>query len=452
MTDRPLLAIVLAAGKGTRMKSDRPKVLHALAGAPMVAHVLQTACEAGVNRTALVVAPGMDAVEAAARAIDPDVTGFVQQRQRGTADAVLAARQVLDGFDGDILVLYGDTPLLSPRTLEKTVACLRNGADIAVLGFEARDPTGYGRLLTGDDNALFGIREDKDASSEEKKLTLCNSGVFAFRGPALLGILDKIGNDNAKGEYYLTDAVEIARQDGMTSVAVVCGEEEVLGVNTREQLAEAEAALQDELRKKAMQEGATLTAPETVFFARDTKLGRDVVIEPHVFFGPGVSVEDEVTIRAFSYLEETHIAKGATIGPFARLRPGTKIGAGARVGNFVEMKNATLEEGAKVNHLTYIGDALVGSGANVGAGTITCNYDGFAKHRTEIGAGAFIGSNSALVAPVKIGSGAYVGSGSVISRNVPDNALAVTRGPLDQRENWAQRMRKRRAKTQGNKT
>ena len=263
----------------------------------------------------------------------------------------------------------------------------------------------------------------------------------------MLGILAKIGNDNAKGEYYLTDAVEIGRQDGMTSVAVACGEEEVLGVNSREQLAEAEAVLQDKLRKKAMQEGATLTAPETVYFSRDTKLGRDVVIEPNVFFGPGVSVEDEVTIRAFSYLEDAHIAKGATIGPFARLRPGTKIGVGARVGNFVEMKNATLEEGAKVNHLTYIGDALVGSGANVGAGTITCNYDGFGKHRTEIGAGAFIGSNSALVAPVKVGSGAYIGSGSVISRNVPDNALAVTRGPLDQRENWAQRMRKRRAKT-----
>lgn len=452
MTDRPFLAIVLAAGQGTRMKSGRPKVLHALAGEPMVAHVLKTALEAGVNRTALVVAPGMDAVAEIARAVDRDMTCFVQGRQLGTADAVLAARAALEGFDGDVLVLYGDTPLLEPRTLEKTVACLREGADIAVLGFEARDPGGYGRLITGENNALFAIREDKDASAAEKKVTFCNSGVFAFRGPVVLGILEKIGNANAKGEYYLTDAVEIARQDGMTSVAVACRQEEVLGVNSRQQLAQAEAALQDKMRAEAMQGGATLVAPETVFFAHDTKLGRDVVIEPNVFFGPGVIVEDEVTIRAFSYLEETHISKGATIGPFARLRPGTRIGVGARVGNFVEVKNATLEEGAKVNHLTYIGDALVGKGANVGAGTITCNYDGFAKHRTEIGAGSFIGSNSALVAPVKVGAGAYVGSGSVISRNVPDNALAVTRGPLDQRENWAGRMRKRRESNKGNKS
>lgn len=451
MTDRPSLAIVLAAGKGTRMKSGLPKVLHALAGQPMVAHVLETAIKAGLTRTALVVAPGTETVEAAARVADQNIECFVQDKQRGTADAVLAARAALEGFDGDVLVLYGDTPLLSAKTLKRTVQCLGDGADIAVLGFEARDPAGYGRLITDKDNELVAIREDKDANSEEKLITLCNSGVFAFRGLVLLGILEKIGNDNAKGEYYLTDAVEIARQDGLKAVSVACPEEEVLGVNSRQQLAQAEAALQDRMREQAMQDGATLVAPETVFFSRDTKLGRDVVIEPNVFFGPGVSVEDEVTIRAFSYLEEAHVSKGAIIGPFARLRPGTTIGEGARVGNFVEVKNATLEERAKVNHLTYIGDATVGKDANIGAGTITCNYDGFDKHRTEIGAGAFIGSNSALVAPVKIGSGAYVGSGSVISRNIPDNALAVTRGPLDQRENWAARMRKRRERTKGNK-
>jgi bifunctional UDP-N-acetylglucosamine pyrophosphorylase/glucosamine-1-phosphate N-acetyltransferase len=293
---------------------------------------------------------------------------------------------------------------------------------------------------------VVAIREDKDASDAEKEITFCNSGVFAFRGGIALSLLDRIGNDNAKGEYYLTDAVEIARQDGLKAVAVACDEEEVLGVNSRDQLARAEAILQQRLREEAMENGATLVAPETVFFARDTKLGRDVTVEPNVIFGPGVTVEDGATIRAFSYLEEAHVSRGATIGPFARLRPGTHIGEGARVGNFVEVKNATLDEGAKVNHLTYIGDATVGAGANVGAGTITCNYDGFAKHRTEIGAGAFIGSNSALVAPVRIGSGAYVGSGSVISKDVPGDALALTRAPLRVSEDWAARMRKRQGK------
>jgi bifunctional UDP-N-acetylglucosamine pyrophosphorylase/glucosamine-1-phosphate N-acetyltransferase len=451
MTNRPLLAILLAAGKGTRMKSAVPKVLHPLGGRPMIAHVVETARQAGATRIALVIAPGMEAVEDAARLIDPDAAGFVQEPQLGTAHAVLAARPALQGFSGDVLVLYGDTPLLRAETLRAVTEKLGSGADLAVLGFEARDPAGYGRLITDGKGALEAIREDRDASPEERQILFCNSGVFAFRGEVALGLLDKIGNDNAKDEYYLTDAVEIARRQGLRAAAVPCAEEEVLGVNSRTQLAQAEAALQQRLRVQAMENGATLIAPDTVFLSADTKLGRDVVIEPNVFFGPGVTVEDEARIRAFSYLEEAHVGKGAVVGPFARLRLGTQLGAGARVGNFVEIKNAVFEEGAKANHLTYIGDALVGKGANVGAGTITCNYDGFAKHRTEIGPGAFIGSNSALVAPVRIGSGAYIGSGSVISRNVPDDALAVTRGPLDQREDWARRMRQRRERSKGNK-
>lgn len=451
MTDRPSLAILLAAGKGTRMKSARPKVMHAIAGQAMVVHAVSAAKQAGCGQFALVLAPGMDDVAEAVKAVDPAAETFLQDEQLGTAHAVLAARDAIDGFEGDILVLYGDTPLLTPETLGAIRKRLQDGADVAVLGFEARDPAGYGRLITGDDGSLLAIREHKEATDEEKKVSFCNSGVFAFNGLVALGLLDKIGNENAKGEYYLTDAIEIARRDDLKVATVACDEEEVLGVNSRAQLAEAEATLQRQLRDKAMEEGVTLIAPETVFLSRDTQLSRDVVIEPNVFFGPGVVVEEGATIRAFSYLEDAHVGKDAVIGPYARLRPGAKIGAEARIGNFVEVKNATLEEGAKANHLTYIGDATVGAGANVGAGTITCNYDGFAKHRTDIGPGAFIGSNSALVAPVKIGAGAYVGSGSVISRDVPDNALAVTRGPLDQRENWAERMRKRHQRAKGNK-
>jgi len=417
----------------------------------MLAHVLDSARAAGLGKLAIVVAPDMDSVAQEAARQVPGIDVFVQEDQLGTAHAVLSARPALEGFEGSLLVLYGDTPLLRAETLSRMKEELAAGADIAVLGFEAADPSGYGRLILDETGALVAIREDKDASAEEKRITFCNSGVFGFRGGIALGILEKIGNDNAKGEYYLTDAVEIARQQGLKAMAVTCPEEEVLGVNSRVQQAEAEAVIQQRLRLKAMEEGATLIAPETVFFSPDTRLGRDVVIEPNVIFGSGVVVEDGATIRAFSYLEEAHVGKGATVGPYARLRPGTQIGEGARVGNFVEVKNATLGAGAKVNHLSYVGDASVGKEANIGAGTITCNYDGFAKHRTEIGANAFIGSNAALVAPVKIGDGAYVGSGSVISRNVPADALALTRGPFDLRENWAARMRERRSRKSRNK-
>lgn len=450
MTDRPLLAILLAAGKGTRMKSALPKVLHPVAGLPMVAHVLKAAGEAGAARKALVVAPDMDDVEAAVRKIDSTAHTCIQAKALGTAHAVLAARATIEAFKGDIIILCGDTPLLRAHTLMATAAKLSDG-DIAVLGFEAHDPAGYGRLIADGEGNLVAIREEKDASEDERRVTLCNSGVIAMRGAVALGLLDKIGNDNAKGEYYLTDVVELARREGLKAVMAACGEEEVLGVNSRTQLAEAEAVMQQRLRNKVMEDGATLVAPETVFLSTDTVLGSDVTVEPNVFFGPGVTVDEGATIRAFSYLEGAHVGKGASIGPYARLRPGTRIGEGARVGNFVEVKNAVMEDGAKANHLTYIGDAHVGANANVGAGTITCNYDGYEKHRTEIGEGAFIGSNTALVAPVKVGAGANIGAGSVISRDVPDDALAVTRGELVQRENWTSRMRKRRQAAKGNK-
>ncbi|MGE3626603.1 MAG: bifunctional UDP-N-acetylglucosamine diphosphorylase/glucosamine-1-phosphate N-acetyltransferase GlmU [Hyphomicrobiales bacterium] len=451
MTDTPSLAIVLAAGKGTRMKSASPKVMHAIACEPMVAHVTRTAQSAGIGHCALVLAPGMDAVAKASAHPGLAVEVHVQTEQLGTAHAVMAARGAYEKFPGPVVVLYGDTPLLTARTVARVLERLGSGADLVVLGFRAADPAGYGRLILDGKGDLAAIREDKDASAEEKKIDLCNSGVFGFRGGVLAGLLERIGNDNAKGEYYLTDAVEIARGDGLKAEAVECDEREVLGVNSRDQLADAESELQQRLRRAAMEGGATLVAPETVFLASDTRLGRDVVVEPFVFFGPGVTVEDGATIRGFCHLEQSRIGAGTSVGPFARLRGGADIGANARIGNFVELKNATFGEGAKASHLTYVGDASVGSKANIGAGTITCNYDGFTKSRTEIGEGAFIGSNSALVAPVKIGEGAYVGSGSVISKDVPADALAVTRGPLTQLPHWASRMRSRKQAKKGNK-
>jgi bifunctional UDP-N-acetylglucosamine pyrophosphorylase/glucosamine-1-phosphate N-acetyltransferase len=354
-----------------------------------------------------------------------------------------------------VVVLYGDTPLIRPQTVSAILGALGPCADLAVLGFEAQDPAGYGRLITDATGALIAVREDKDATRAERDITLCNSGVFAFRGEILLGLLDRIGNENAKGEYYLTDAVGLAREDGLRTGIVVCAEQEVMGVNSKAQLAVAEAELQARLRARALEDGVTLAAPETVFLSADTEFGRDVFVEHFVVFGPGVVVEDGARIRAFSHLEGAHVGKDAIVGPYARLRPGSDLASGVRIGNFVEVKNATMDEGSKANHLTYIGDTHVGAGANLGAGTITCNYDGFEKHRTEIGKGAFIGSNTALVAPVTVGDGAFVGSGSVISKNVPADALVVTRGPLDQREGWAAKMRARRerakAKTEGNK-
>jgi bifunctional UDP-N-acetylglucosamine pyrophosphorylase/glucosamine-1-phosphate N-acetyltransferase len=433
------------------MKSDLAKVLHEIAGQPMLAHVMDAALKSSLGDAALVVAPGMDDVENVARDAYPDARAFIQEKQLGTAHAVLSAREALDGFSGDVVILYGDTPLIRPRTISKILDALKQGAALAVLGFEAQDPAGYGRLLTDKSGALTAVREEKDASEEERSVRLCNSGVFAFQGEILLGLLDKIGNENAKGEYYLTDAVELARNDGHKAAIVVCAEQEVMGVNSKVQLAAAEAELQSRLRTRAMEDGATLVAPETVFLSNDTKLGRDVVVEQNVVFGPGVTVEAGARIRAFSHLEGAHVGKGAIVGPYARLRPGADLGKDVRIGNFVEIKNARLDDGSKANHLAYVGDAHVGANANLGAGTIICNYDGFEKHRTEIGAGAFVGSNTALVAPVKIGDGVYIGSGSVISKDVPADALVVTRGPLEQRDGWAAKVRARRARSKGNK-
>jgi bifunctional UDP-N-acetylglucosamine pyrophosphorylase / glucosamine-1-phosphate N-acetyltransferase len=434
-------AVVLAAGQGTRMKSALPKVLHPLAGLPMVGHVLKAAAEAGAIRVSVVIPPESKGFEDLRTPVPARY--FVQHERLGTAHAVLAARDALEGETNPVLVLYGDTPLVSAESLRRLEASLGSCA-IAVAGFEAKNPSGYGRLIAAGEE-LIAIREEKDANPEERAIRLCNSGIMAFQGPQILSLLDRIGNTNKAREYYLTDAVEVARAAGHRVAMELIGEDEVRGVNTRAQLSEVEAIFQDRMRRAAMDGGVTLIAPGTVTFSHDTIAGRDVVIEPNVFFGPGTVIGDGVTIKAFSHVEGAHIGDGAVVGPFARLRPGTRLGPKVRIGNFVELKAAELHAGVKVNHLTYVGDAEVGEGANIGAGTITCNYDGFHKHKTTIGAGAFIGSNSALVAPVRIGQGAYIGSGSVISKDVADDALALSRAPQVEHPNWAKRMRARNA-------
>jgi bifunctional UDP-N-acetylglucosamine pyrophosphorylase/glucosamine-1-phosphate N-acetyltransferase len=442
---RRCLTIVLAAGEGVRMRSARPKVLHELAGRSMLAHVLSTVLEGATGDIAVVVGPNGESVAKEALKVAPEAKIAVQRERRGTADAVLAARDQIERNYDDILVLYADIPLIEASTLAAVRAELSSGAEVVALGFEAADPTGYGRLIERD-GRLIAIREHKDANAEARASRLCNAGPIAFSGAAGLSLLTAVKPDNAQDEFYLTDIVEIANARGLTARALVAQEKEVMGVNDRAQLAAAEAALQDRLRRRAMAAGATLTAPETVFLSFDARIGRDVLIEPHVVIGPGCNIEDGAVIRAFSHLEGACVAGGAIIGPYARLRPGADIAAKARIGNFVEIKQSTIEEGAKVNHLTYIGDARVGANANIGAGTITCNYDGFAKHRTDIGAGAFIGSNSALVAPVTIGDGAYIGSGSVIIKSVDADALAVARGRQEDKAGWAKAFRDRHKK------
>ncbi len=440
MKPRTCLAIVLAAGAGTRMASSRPKALHALAGRSLLAHVLGAVAEAGVTAAAVVVGPGEDEVAAEAERALPGAAVFVQRERRGTAHAALAAKPAIEQRPDDILIVYADTPLIRPATLRRLRAPLANDADIAVLGFRPADPTGYGRLIMqGSD--LVAIREHADASAHERNIALCNGGIMAFAGNTALAILERIGDRNHKGEFYLTDAVEIARGMTLRAVTVEAEEDDVRGINTKAQLAEAEAAAQQRLRRAALDSGVTLVAPETVFLSADTKFGRDVVVEPYVVFGAEVTVEDGAVIRSFSHLAGAHVGKAVSVGPFARLRPGTRLGDGSRIGNFVEVKEAVVEAGAKANHLSYIGDAFVGANANIGAGTITCNYDGADKHRTAIGKDAFIGSNSALVAPVEIGEGAYIGSGSVITENVPPGALALGRGRQTVKEGWAARLR-----------
>ncbi|RTL64977.1 MAG: bifunctional UDP-N-acetylglucosamine diphosphorylase/glucosamine-1-phosphate N-acetyltransferase GlmU [Hyphomicrobiales bacterium] len=446
MTKAPLLIVILAAGRGVRMRSHLPKVLHPVGGRPMLGHVLATAKAAGASKVALVVAPGQDAVRALAEKEMPGIALFEQKTQAGTADAVLAAADAIAAHKGDVAVLFADTPLVRAETLMALVGVLEAGAGVAVLGFEPADPTGYGRVLRDAGGNVTAIREQKDASEAERAAKLCNAGAMAFRMPDLVGLLKRIENRNAAGEYYLTDAVALVRAEGRAVGVHVGSVEDAMGVNSRAQQAEAEAAFQQRMRAKAMAEGATLIAPETVWFSFDTKLGQDVIIEPNVFFGPGVVVEDGVTILANSHIVGARIGRGSRIGPFARLRPGADLAEDVHVGNFVEVKAATLEKGAKANHLAYIGDGFVGENANIGAGTIFCNYDGFDKHRTHVGKGAFVGSNSSLVAPVKIGDGAFVGSGSVITQNVEADALAVERAPLDVRPQWAAKFRQMKAR------
>lgn len=444
MTGRSSLTIVLAAGEGTRMRSSLPKVLHQIAGQSLLAHVLGAAPKDAAAGLAVVVGPDHQAVANEAKRVRPDTATFIQRERLGTAHAVLAAREAIIAGADDLLIVFGDTPLISAETFTRLRAPLRAGAALAVLGFRAADPTGYGRLLVEGDH-LTAIREEADASPGERAVTLCNAGVMAFAGDTALTVIEKIGNANSKGEYYLTDAVEIVRAMGLQASVIETGEDEVRGINTKAQLAAAEQIMQARLRQAALGAGVTLIAPETVYLAVDTTFGDDVTIEPFVVIGPGVAIADGAVIHAFSHIVQAKIGKRASIGPYARLRPGTLVGEGARIGNFVETKAAILEAGVKVNHLSYIGDTEIGAGANIGAGTITCNYDGFDKHSTMIGAGAFVGSNSSLVAPVTIGAGAYVGSGSVIVRDVPDDALAIARGEQAVRDGWAKRYREKKA-------
>lgn len=423
------------------MKSDQPKVLHKVAGRSMLAHVLACVTGADAQRVAVVIGPNREDVRGEVLKLCPDGDVFVQDQRLGTAHAVLAARDsIAEGVD-DLLILFADTPLVTSATVLALRAALQEGATVAVLGFEAANPFGYGRLIRDEAGRLAAVREEKDASDAERAITLCNAGLMALDGRRALELLGAVGAANAKGEYYLTDVVEIARAKGLEARVVIGEESEVLGVNDRVQLAQAERIAQDRLRRKAMTGGATLIAPETVFLCADTKIGRDVTIEPHVVIGAGVEIADGAVIHAFSHLEGARVDAAASVGPFARLRPGANLGAGAKVGNFVEIKAANLGVGAKVSHLTYIGDADIGANANIGAGTITCNYDGFFKYRTSIGEGAFIGSNSSLVAPVNIGAGAYVGSGSVVTKDVGADALALARGKQVEKSGWAETFR-----------
>jgi bifunctional UDP-N-acetylglucosamine pyrophosphorylase / glucosamine-1-phosphate N-acetyltransferase len=439
---RDAAVVILAAGKGTRMKSDLPKVLHPIGNAPMLHHAMRAARSLGPARTVIVVGHGGEAVGRVARALEPEAAVAVQEQQLGTGHAVLAARDALHGFDGDLFVLFADTPFVRPETLNAMQAA-RAVTDIVVLGFEARDPGRYGRLVQDAEGSLEALVEAKDASPSQLAIRTCNSGLMAGDCATMLRLLARVGNGNAQGEYYLTDVVALARAEGLAARVVLCDEAETLGINDRVQLAEAEALFQADARRRAMLEGATLIAPETVWFSLCTRLGRDVTVHPNVVFGPGVSVADGAEIRAFCHLEGAEVGPGAAVGPFARLRPGARLAPEAHIGNFVEIKNAEIGQGAKVNHLSYIGDASLGPRVNIGAGTITCNYDGFSKHRTEIGAGAFIGVNTALVAPVGVGDDAYVATGTVVTRDVPADALAIARTPQQNREGVASRLREK---------
>ena len=440
---RQSACIILAAGEGTRMKSATPKVLHKIGGLELVGHVAASAVACGCTQICAVTGPEMEAVETVIGKQIADLKLARQSERLGTAHAVMMAQEKLSGFSGTILILYGDVPLITAATLENLASLVNEDTPVAVLGFEPDDPTGYGRLILHDNGHLSAIIEELDADDQQRSIRACNSGIMAVEASHLWKNLKKIGNDNAKGEYYLTDLVGLTVAAKRKVAVAMCPPAEVAGVNDRVQLAALEAVFQDRKRHEVMHAGATLVSPQTVFFSYDTAIGRDVTIQPHVFIGPGVEIMDGAFIYGFTHLENCRIGANAKIGPFARLRPGAEIKQGAKIGNFVEVKNTTVEAGAKVNHLAYVGDSHIGEQANVGAGVITCNYDGFDKHQTVIGKGAFIGSNSALVAPVEIGDGAYIGSGSVINRNVPDNALAVARQRQIVRDGWAEGFRTR---------
>ncbi|HEX8402021.1 MAG TPA: bifunctional UDP-N-acetylglucosamine diphosphorylase/glucosamine-1-phosphate N-acetyltransferase GlmU [Allosphingosinicella sp.] len=438
---RPFAAIILAAGKGTRMKSDLHKVLHPIAGRAMLDHLLGVVDRLSPAHKIVVVGSGREQVEHLVSARAGKVA--VQEQQLGTAHAVARAEAALAGFDGDVLVLYGDTPLVEAETMSHMLERL-NAPDapaVVVVGFRPEDAGAYGRIVAGPDGTINKMVEYKDANRQERAIDLCNSGLLAARAADLFALLAQVGNANAAGEYYLPDVVMLARQSGRKSVVIEAEPWEMAGVNSRAELALVEAEWQRRRRLRAMADGVTLVAPDTVWFAHDTQIGRDTLIEPHVIFGPGVKVGEGVTIRGFSHIEGATISRGAEIGPYARLRPGAEIGEKAKVGNFVEIKKARLGPGAKANHLSYVGDAEVGAGANIGAGTITCNYDGFGKYRTVIGEGAFIGSNSALVAPVTVGAGAIVGAGSVVTKDVEPDALALARGRQTAVNGWAAKFR-----------
>ncbi len=430
--------VILAAGKGTRMNSDIPKVLHPIAQAPMLVHAMRAGAVLSPERTVIVTGHGAEAVACVAEAEDENASIAVQEEQLGTAHAVAQARAALEGFQGDVVVLYGDTPFLQPDTLQRMIEA-RAKNDLVILGFEAADPARYGRLVMNGD-ALERIVEFKDATDEERTITFCNSGLLACDSETLFSLIDAVGNDNASGEYYLTDVVEIARSQGLSVTAVACDEAQTLGINSRTDLAAADAVFQVQARSALLDLGVTLMAPETVYLAADTVIGRDTVIEPNVVFGPGVTVESGATIRAFSHLEGCHVSRGSVVGPYARLRPGTELAENAKIGNFVEIKNAEIAEGAKVNHLSYIGDASVGAATNIGAGTITCNYDGVMKHKTTIGENVFIGSNTMLVAPVTLGDGAMTATGTVVTKDIEPDALAVARSKQENKPGYARKL------------
>lgn len=437
----PIAAIILAAGKGTRMKSSRHKVLHPIAGRAMLLHLIDSVAWLGAAKTVVVTGAGREQIEAAVAPLG--IATALQAEQLGTGHAVAQAQGALGDFAGDVLILYGDVPLVRTETMRRMIARLHSddAPSVVVLGFRPADAAAYGRVIADDNGCIGKMVEFKDANAEERAATLCNSGLMAVRAADLFTLLAAVGNDNAAGEYYLVDIVNIANANGGRCAVIETAADEVAGVNSRAELAGVEAAWQARRRAAAMADGATLIAPDTVWFAHDTQLGRDVTIEPNVFFGPGVRVANGATIHAFSHIEGATIGAQAEVGPFARLRPGAVMEEKSKIGNFVEMKKAVLGAGAKANHLSYLGDAEIGAGANIGAGTITCNYDGFFKYKTVVGAGAFIGSNSALVAPVTIGAGAIVGAGSVVTADIGADALALTRPPQSEKPGWAKRFR-----------